>query len=179
MYTTERLQLRTPKEVSIEQVMDYYRDNKQFLKPFEPARPETFYTYRSQSIDLYNDVFYFEHKSSLKLFLFEKDREQVIGILNFSQIIMGPFKSCYVGYSLLEDKTKMGYMTEALKEGIRLMFEVYGLHRIEGNVMPDNYSSIKILKNLGFEYEGRAKKYLCINGRWEDHDHYVLLNEDL
>ncbi|MCH4886782.1 GNAT family N-acetyltransferase [Acidaminobacter sp. JC074] len=177
MYETKRLLLKTPKEIQIEDVLDYYRENKTFLEPFEPKREPDFYTFRQQSIDLYNDVFHFEHGSALKLYIFLKTGGPMIGILNFSQIIGGPFKSCYVGYSLLESKQKHGYMTEALIRGIEIMFEEYGLHRIEGNVMPRNTASIHILINTGFVYEGTARKYLMINGLWEDHEHYVLLNE--
>ncbi len=178
MYETDRLLLKTPKEVTIEEVLDYFRDNKTFLEPFEPKREADFFTFRQQSIDLYNDVFYFEHGSALKLYLFKKSGGPIIGILNFSQIVQGPFKSCYVGYSLLESKQKNGYMTEALKKGIEIMFDDYDLHRIEGNVMPKNIASIQILKKLKFNYEGTAKKYLKINGIWEDHDHYVILNDE-
>lgn len=177
MYTTDRLNLKTAKEVSIEVVLDYYRENRSFLKPFEPIRDQAFFTYRQQSIDLYNDVFHLEHGTALKLFITMADSSKVIGILNFSQIILGPFKSCYVGYSLLEDKQGHGYLTEALKKGIEIMFGDYALHRIEGNVLPDNQKSINVLQNLGFVYEGTARHYLCINGKWQDHCHYTLLNE--
>lgn len=177
MYKTERLDLKTAKEVSVESILDYYRDNKRFLEPFEPKREDSFLTFRQQSLDLYNDVFHLEHGSALKLFLSLKDTTKIIGILNFSQIIMGPFKSCYLGYSLLEKKQGFGYMSEAVKKGIQIMFEEYDLHRIEANVMPTNAPSVKLLKKLSFAYEGTAKSYLCINGIWEDHDHYTLLNE--
>jgi ribosomal-protein-alanine N-acetyltransferase len=36
--------------------------------------------------------------------------------------------------------------------------------------------SIRALKKLGFAEEGSSPKYLKINGMWEDHIHYVLLN---
>jgi len=177
MYKTKRLLLKTAKEISIEQLLDYYRENKEFFKPFEPERLESFFTYREQSIELANDIFYLEHHSALKLFICLKENERLIGILSFSQIILGPFKSCYIGYNLDEKKTGEGYMTEAIKTGIEIMFKDFGLHRIEGNVMQSNKASIRILEKLGFEYEGTAKKYLSINGRWEDHMHYTLLNE--
>ncbi len=177
MYESERLFLKTAKEVTIEDVLDYYRDNRSFLEPFEPERSDDFFTYRQQSLDLYNDVFHFEHHSALKLFITSMSNSRIIGILYFSQIIHGPFKSCYVGYSLLEEKQKQGFMFEALVKGIEIMFNDYKLHRIEGNVMPNNVASIKLLKKLDFEYEGTARKYLCINGKWEDHQHFALVND--
>jgi ribosomal-protein-alanine N-acetyltransferase len=44
------------------------------------------------------------------------------------------------------------------------------------NYMPANERSGKLLSRLGFEREGLAKRYLYINGRWEDHVLTALLN---
>ncbi len=43
--------------------------------------------------------------------------------------------------------------------------------------MPRNLRSLKVVSNLGFNYEGVSNSYLKINGKWEDHIHMVLLNE--
>ena len=67
-------------------------------------------------------------------------------------------------------------MTEALGAIIRYCLDDLRLHRIEANVMPRNERSKRVLKGLGFEYEGASARYLRINGKWEDHEHYVLLN---
>jgi len=45
--------------------------------------------------------------------------------------------------------------------------------------MPKNEASLGVVKRLNFKKEGVAKKYLKINGKWEDHIHMVLLNENL
>lgn len=177
MYTTDRLVLKTADEINVEDIMEYYRENKQHLKPYEPIREEGFYTYRNQSIQLSYDLEHLKNHTGLKLFITKSERNRIIGILNFSQIVMGGFCSCYLGYGLDEHFVGHGIMTEALEKGIKIMFEDYGLHRIEGNVMPRNTKSIAVLKKFDFEEEGLAKRYLKINGVWEDHIHYVLLNE--
>lgn len=51
-----------------------------------------------------------------------------------------------------------------------------GFHRIMANVMPGNRRSARVLKSLGFRIEGRAKAYLLIAGRWEDHVLTSLVN---
>lgn len=177
MYPTERLYLRTAEDIDVEDVLDYIRDNKNHLYAFEPERNRSYYTYREQSLSLAFDLKHLKDKTGLKLFITKKTHRQIIGILNFSNIIMGAFKSCNVGYSLDHRYLKQGFMTEALRKGIEIIFSEYGLHRIEGNVMPNNEASSQILIKLGFEEEGRAKKYLEINGIWEDHIHYTILNE--
>ncbi len=49
--------------------------------------------------------------------------------------------------------------------------------RIEGNIMPRNRASIAVVEKCGFVREGISRKYLKINGVWEDHVHDVVLNE--
>ena len=71
-------------------------------------------------------------------------------------------------------------MTEALRALVfDIAFGPLGLHRVEANVMPRNGRSIRVMEKLGFVQEGLARDYLRINGRWENHIHFVALNRDL
>ena len=74
------------------------------------------------------------------------------------------------------EETGQGYISEALEKSIELIFSEYNLHRIEAPVMPKNIPSIKVLDKLGFVEEGMTKKMLKVNGEWEDHIRYSLLN---
>lgn len=179
MYKTERLYLRTVNEVTIDAVLDYYRDNKKHLDAFEPIREPSFYTYREQSIMLEQDYNRLRDKTGLRLFISKTGTERIIGVLNYSSIIYGGFLSCFMGYGLAADAVGYGYMTEAILKGIEIMFNDYGLHRIEANIMPRNKKSIHVVERCQFKSEGISKNYLRINGTWEDHIHYVLLNEDM
>lgn len=102
-------------------------------------------------------------------------RETVLGIITFSNIIMGPFRSCFLGYRLAERVEGRGVMSEALRATCEFMCVHEGLHRIEANVMPSNERSIRLVERLGFVCEGRSACYLEIRGRWEDHLRFVLL----
>ena len=78
------------------------------------------------------------------------------------------------------DHAGHGYITEALRALVfDIAFGPLGLHRVEANVMPRNNRSIRVLEKLGFVQEGLARDYLRINGRWENHIHYVTLNREL
>ena len=57
-------------------------------------------------------------------------------------------------------------------------FSGLGLHRIEIAIRPDNQASLRVVDKLGFRQEGRAARYLHINGRWHDHLLYALTTED-
>lgn len=69
-------------------------------------------------------------------------------------------------------------MTEAVAKAIEYMFEQQKLHRIMANYMPSNKKSAQLLQKLGFIVEGLAKKYLLINGQWEDHILTSLTNQN-
>ena len=95
-----------------------------------------------------------------------------------NNVVWGSFCSCFLGYKLDKDWLRQGLMSEAVKECVRIAFEELGLHRIEANIMPRNIASLGVVRRCGFVEEGLARKYLKINGVWEDHLHMVKLNED-
>jgi ribosomal-protein-alanine N-acetyltransferase len=104
---------------------------------------------------------------------------KTIGTVSLSNIVRGPFQSCHLGYKLDKDEINKGFMTEAVEKVINITFKDLKLHRIEANIMPKNKASLRVVEKLNFYNEGIAYKYLKINGKWEDHIHMVLLNEDL
>jgi ribosomal-protein-alanine N-acetyltransferase len=102
----------------------------------------------------------------------------IIGDLHFSSIVRGAFQSCFVGYKMDEGAANQGYMTEALRRGAEFTFKDLRLHRLEANIMPRNLPSRRVVTKLGFVEEGLSHNYLKINGVWEDHLHYAMLNPD-
>jgi ribosomal-protein-alanine N-acetyltransferase len=121
----------------------------------------------------------FEEGRAIRFLLFfQEDGEgEIIGFCNFSQIFRGPFQACYLGYQIDSAGEGKGFMSEAIKRAIQYMFEEQNLHRIMANYMPSNSRSAKLLQNLGFAIEGKAKNYLLINGQWEDHILTSLTNQ--
>lgn len=159
-------------------VTAYYQRNRDFLTPFDPVRSEMFFTQSFQEMLLEEQEELAAQKKAYYFYLVPKaDPNRVIGLIGISSIVWGAFQSCFLGYKLDKDNLKKGYMHEALQEVIHFVFSVLGLHRIEANVMPKNMASCNVLEKLGFHKEGLAKEYLCINGIWEDHIHYALLNK--
>lgn len=179
-YETNRLMLRTLSENQAILVCDYYTRNREFLKEWEPVRGEDFYTVEFHQGILRNEMEKTKSSTSLRLWLFsKKEEDKVMGMISFSNIVRGAFLSCHLGYSIDEKYINLGYVTEAIEAGIEVMFKEYKLHRIEANIMPRNLRSRKVCEKLGFREEGLAKDYLKINGKWEDHIHMVLLNDEV
>ena len=102
----------------------------------------------------------------------------MLGAIELSQIVLGPFRSAYLGYFLGKPYARQGYMTEALGQAVRQAFTRIRLHRVEANIQPNNAASIALVKRLGFQKEGYSRRYLKIEGRWRDHERWALLAED-
>ena len=176
-YETERLELNLSNPEMVHEVCDYFIRNKEFLKCVEPKRTDEYYTEEYQSKLLLNDYLFVNGKAMFKFWITKKNSKKVIGVIYFNGITFGSFSSCFLSLRLDKDEVRQGYMMEAIKKGIEIAFNDLGLHRIEANVMPSNEAALNLLKKLNFYNEGIAKKYLKINGIWEDHIHMVLLNE--
>lgn len=177
LYETERLSLKVLDRTYANLVLDYYTRNKDFLEEWDPLKVEEFYTAEYHEKQLEAELVNIGNRNLLKLWIFKKDKNKIIGFISFNNIIRGAFHSCHLGYKLDKDEINKGYITEALQKGIEVIFNEYKLHRIEANIMPKNKRSLRVVEKLGFYNEGLAYKYLKINGKWEDHIHMVLLND--
>lgn len=179
IYETDRLYLKILKPSSGREVLDYYSRNQEFFREWDPKREDYFYTLSYQKDLLRADYYDAKDKKLVRFWIVKKDNDRIIGNICFSNIVMGNFKSCYMGYKLDKDEINNGYMTEAVKAAVQIMFEDYGLHRIEVNVVPRNLRSLKVMEKLNFEKEGFSRRYLEINGIWEDHVHFACYNDKI
>ncbi len=178
---TERLIIKVINNSFAENVAHYLLKNKYFFREWTPLTSEKIYTSKYQTKKLNKEVEKIRDGTFLKLWLFRKDEislHNIIGDITFSNIIYGTFLSCFLSYKLDFGHIDKGYMSEALKIAINFAFSELKLHRLEANIMPKNINSIILIEKLGFEKEGYSKKYLKINGVWEDHLRYALLNEN-
>jgi [ribosomal protein S5]-alanine N-acetyltransferase len=173
---TERLSLVPPSLELVPEIHDYFNRNRDFLAPWRPFSEEKFFTIEHQEKMLRDELLSIQQGKMLKYWLQYRTDRMIIGQICFSQIIRGPFQSCFLGYSLDNEYLRQGFMTEGLKEAVSIVFDEEILHRIEANIMPRNTASIRVVEKLGFQNEGIAVEYLKINGVWEDHTHMVLLN---
>ncbi len=181
VYRTDRLLLKILGKGSALQVLDYYRRNRAFHQPWFAERPDSVFTLHQQESNLAKELEDFAAGRAVPFWLASQDDPvRIIGRFAFTSIIRGCFDSCYLAYHLDQDCQGLGYAQEAGESAIPLMFRDFRLHRIEANIMPANSHSIALAERLGFRLEGLSPRYLKINGRWEDHLHYVrLANENL
>ena len=167
-----------PADVSFaEQVVDYYKRNKEFLKAFEPIRNEEFFTLEYQKEILRRERLEYEEKTSFHFYIMlTEDLSRIIGMIGLNNVVWGAFCSAFLGYKLDKDFLNRGCMSMAVEMLTEYAFEELQLHRIEANVMPRNKASLRVLEKNHFKNEGISKYYLNINGVWEDHIHMVKIN---
>lgn len=177
---TPRLLLQTIDESRSADVLEFVVRNRDFLREWEPKREPEYYTEDFQRRQLKFDQINMDQGLLLKLWISKRIAPgRLIGSVSLSNIVLGAFLSCHLGYRMDREETGKGYMTEAVKHIVTYGFRELKLHRIEANIMPRNKASLRVVEKLGFREEGLATKYLQINGRWEDHLHMVILNEEL
>jgi RimJ/RimL family protein N-acetyltransferase len=104
--------------------------------------------------------------------------EKLFGVFNISGIIRGYFQSAYLGFYVFEQYSGKGLMSQGLKLVLNKVFTELALHRIEANIQPNNYPSIRLVQRNGFKKEGFSPKYLKINDQWCDHERWAITIED-
>lgn len=105
----------------------------------------------------------------------EKAGGAIVGVINITNIVMGLFRSGYLGYYVFAAYQRQGFMREGLKAVVEEAFKRMKLHRLEANIQPGNTESIALIKACGFSREGYSPRYLKIGGRWRGHERWAIL----
>lgn len=104
-----------------------------------------------------------------------RDGGAMVGVVNLTNVILGSFRSGYLGYYAFAGHQGQGLMREGLQAVVRHAFGRLKLHRLEANIQPDNAPSIALVRACGFAKEGYSPRYLKIGGRWRDHERWAIL----
>lgn len=168
--------LKVLKPINAEQLLDFYSKNKKYLKPFETKRDSSFYTLQFQKNNLAENYRQFLNGTNVNFGIFKGT--DLIGKIQISNVVIGVFKSAFVGYSIDEQEQNKGYMKQSLLLLIKYAFGTMGLHRLEASTLTDNLRSQNVLKACGFDEIGISKKYLFINNMWRDHITFCKTNEE-
>ncbi len=155
-------------------LLAYYKRNREYLKSFEEERNEFFFTLEGQKVLIRQQYINFLNGNCACFGIFKDNN--IIGIIQLYDIVWSIFRNATLGYSLDEKEQGKGYMKEAAKLILNYGFNTLKLHRIEAATLTDNIKSQKILESYGFKRLGLSEKYIMINGNWEDHFIYYKLN---
>ena len=152
--------------------------SRAFLTPWEPTWPADDLTrgafrrrLKRYAEDLRSDLAY-------AFLIFRSDDNALVGGLTLANIRRGVAQAGSIGYWVGAPFARKGYMTAAMRALIPFCFGTLRLHRLEAACIPANAASIRLLEKTGFQREGYARGYLCINGIWQDHLLYARLKDD-
>lgn len=145
---------------------------------FEPSREEEFYTheYQQQFISQRKEDALQDKAYMFGIFLID---DQLIGQITLSNVARGVAQYADVGYWMDDQMQSKGYTTAALQLIVRYAFHTLGLHRVQAAILLHNVASRQVLEKSDFKAEGVARKFLKINGQWQDHQTYAILAEDV
>ena len=153
-------------------------ESREFLAPWEPvwaadelSRSAFRRRIRRYQREIRGDLAY-------PFFVFRKTDSVLIGGCTVSNVRRGVTQSAALGYWIGERYARRGHMYAALSAMLPFVFHVLALHRLEAACIPENEASRALLLKVGFREEGRARRYLQINGEWRDHVLFALLEDD-
>ena len=168
--------LRTPQMNDFTAWTSLREASRAFLTPWEPTWPSDDLSrsaYRQRMRRYAEDQ---RTDQAYPFFVFRKEDGALVGGLVLASIRRGVAQSGSLGSWVGLPYARRGYMTAALQALIPVAFDILRLHRLEAACIPTNVASIRLLEKTGFQREGYAREYLCINGSWQDHLLYARLN---
>ena len=153
-------------------------ESRDFLSAWEPVwapdeltRTAFRHRLRRYQREIRNDLAY-------PFLVFRKHDNVLMGGVTLTNVRRGVTQSAAIGYWIGVHHARHGHMYAALRTMLPFVFELLGLHRLEAACIPENVASRNLLLKVGFREEGRARRYLQINGEWRDHILFALLEEE-
>ena len=171
------LRLRPPRVGDFGDWAALRRSSRDFLQPWEPTWPTDDLTRAAfrRRLSLYQRDQ--ELGVGYAFFAFRRIDDALVGGITLRNILRGVSQSGQIGYWIGERHARRGYTGAALAEVVRFGFGRLGLHRLEAACCPENEASRRLLLKGGFEFEGRARGYLKIDGVWRDHLLFGRVND--
>jgi [ribosomal protein S5]-alanine N-acetyltransferase len=154
-----------------EELAALYRANREFLRPFEPTRPDEFFTARFQRRRIE------QMGNDLWRWAIEADG-RIAGLITLADVIRESLQLANIGYFVDRGHNGRGLATQAVADVVQFAFGEAGLHRLEAGTLPDNFASQRVLEKNGFVRYGLARGLLKIDGVWRDHVLFELVDDE-
>jgi ribosomal-protein-alanine N-acetyltransferase len=174
----EGLYLRPAKSGDFEQWRMLRSASRSFLTPWEPSWPLDDLTRPAFQRRLARQDHERAEDQSYGYLIFRTNDDALLGGMTLGNVRRGVAQCATLGYWMGEKHAGQGFMTKAVRAMLRHAFLEMHLHRVEAACAPGNDRSRRLLENLGFEREGFARSYLLIDGAWQDHLLFAMLDRD-
>ncbi len=170
--------LRIPQSSDYEQWHQLRSQSRKFLEPWEPewtADDLAKNTFEQRVLRNHQD---YKNDTGYAFFLFRAVDDALIGGVGLTAVQRGAIQKATLGYWMGKNFTNQGWMSKGSSRLLAYAFETLALHRVEAACLPHNEASMRLLEKNGFEREGYARQYLCIQGEWQDHVLFARLRPD-
>lgn len=140
--------------------------NRDYLRPWEPERDDSYFTVDGQRDNLHDLV---EAYATGEMWpgVILVDGE-IAGRITLNNVLRGPLQSCFVGYWVARAHAGRGVATEAVRQVLDVAFDGLRLHRVEAFTRVDNHASQRVLDRNGFTVVGTVRRHIHVDGRWHD-----------
>ncbi|WP_433473593.1 GNAT family N-acetyltransferase [Spirillospora sp. CA-142024] len=160
------VRLRVVQMADAEALAALYRENRDYLRPWEPERDDAYFTVEGQRDNLHDLVgAYATGEMWPGVVLVDGE---MAGRITLNNILRGPLQSCFAGYWVARAHAGNGVATEALRQALDVAFGTLRLHRVEAFTRVDNHASQRVLERNGFTVVGTARRHIHLDGRWHD-----------
>ncbi|MBN4075149.1 MAG: hypothetical protein COA71_00920 [SAR86 cluster bacterium] len=170
------MEIRLVKATDADLLSAYHLKNAEHFRKWEPKHEADYYSAGQLKKRL--SSFIVAQNEDRAAYFVAIDNGKVLAHCSLTNIIYGPLKGCHIGYGVAKSFEGTGLMTKVCQHAINYAFSKLALNRLMAAYMPFNSRSETLLKKLGFTQEGLARKYLQINGSWEDHVLTSLINPE-
>jgi ribosomal-protein-alanine N-acetyltransferase len=170
--------LRPPASSDEKQWIDVREESRDFLEFWEPTWPSDATTPAAFRRRLKKFTSGWRDGATYPFLIFTQEDESLVGGITLSNVRRGVAQTGSVGYWVGKRFARNGYMAEAVQLTLGFAFDTLGLHRVEAACLPSNTPSRSLLLKSGFIQEGFARRYLRINGTWQDHVSFAILRTD-
>lgn len=153
--------------------------NRAHTSPWEPVRDPSFFTHAGQALELDLDTQAWSSGTGYAFAILDREHhDRMIGRVALANVVRGAWQNATLGYWTDVRCAGRGHATRAVRLVLAFAFDRAGLHRVQPAIIPRNRRSVRVAEKSGFRLEGRAERYLNINGVWEDHDIWAMTAEE-
>ncbi len=153
--------------------------SRDFLVPWEPTWPDDDLTRNAFRARLRRICAEIDRDEAYSFLIFRNSDDALLGGITVGQVRRGVAQCATLGYWIGAPYAQQGYMGKAIQAALSFGFGTLRLHRMEAACLPHNTASKRLLERTGFMREGLARSYLRINGAWQDHVLFAMLESDL
>ena len=167
----ERFDYKVWKKAYINSLPNQNEFDESYLKPQDINYKNFLNIYKRFKNHTKNGVIY-------QFFAFYKKYGDLISSTQCALIQRFNVQKACLGFEIMNNHWRLGYGKELVNGMIEHTFRKLKLHRLEAEIIPSNFSSIKLVEKLGMKYEGLRRNAGYENGKWEDYSAYAITAED-